>query len=424
MLEVIMQTAGFVISSYQNYENGRELRKKSHYKIICLGESTTFRAYPVSLQKMLDEKYPGMFSVIDCGIPGSKIHILFDQLGGMISKYKPDFAICMIGINDGFIASDYDGLSKKNKYESLKIYKLYELLKQHLSAERNNINAFKPENEIEDEMKDVYHFYNLKKYSEAADICKKVLSANNANIHASAFLAMLYSNHLGNPDGGYEIASDALGKIDGKIPARIKDMLYEIVIEYRKKRNIQLQDIIEKLIDEEPEAINPKIYSFIKDSAYPGQKEKILKKMTEFKNYSDQYYGLMAIESMDGKDYKTAEEYFKTAEEIRMNYPNNYTYYYYKLIVGELLKNNVRVICMQYPVRSIEPLRKMFEKESYYGSLTFVSNEKSFKSMLKKNKYRDLFFDQFAGDFGHYNEKSGTIISKNIIAAVEKKLNK
>lgn len=201
-------------------------------------------------------------------------------------------------------------------------------------------------------------------------------------------------------------------------------MLYEIVIEYRKKRNIQLQDIIEKLIDEEPEAINPKIYSFIKDSAYPGQKEKILKKMTEFKNYSDQYYGLMAIESMDGKDYKTAEEYFKTAEEIRMNYPNNYTYYYYKLIVGELLKNNVRVICMQYPVRSIEPLRKMFEKESYYGSLTFVSNEKSFKSMLKKNKYRDLFFDQFAGDFGHYNEKSGTVISKNIIAAVEKKLNK
>jgi len=330
----------------------------------------------------------------------------------------------MIGINDGFIASDYDGLSKKNKYESLKIYKLYELLKQHLSAERNNINAFKSENEIEDEMKDVYRFYNLKKYSEAADICKKVLSANNANIHASAFLAMLYSNHLGNPDGGYKIASDALGKIDGKIPARIKDMLYEIVIEYRKKRNIQLQDIIEKLIDEEPEAINPKIYSFIKDSAYPGQKEKILKKMTEFKNYSDQYYGLMAIESMDGKDYKTAEEYFKTAEEIRMNYPNNYTYYYYKLIVGELLKNNVRVICMQYPVRSIEPLRKMFEKESYYGSLTFVSNEKSFKSMLKKNKYRDLFFDQFAGDFGHYNEKSGTVISKNIIAAVEKKLNK
>jgi len=84
MLEVIMQTAGFVISSYQNYENGRELRKKSHYKIICLGESTTFRAYPVSLQRMLDKKYPGMFSVIDCGIPGSKVQILFDQLGGMI----------------------------------------------------------------------------------------------------------------------------------------------------------------------------------------------------------------------------------------------------------------------------------------------------------------------------------------------------
>lgn len=427
MLEVFMQAAGGIILYLQNYENTAKLRKKSHYKIMCLGESTTFRAYPVYLQKMLDEKYPGVFSVIDCGVPGIKLRMLFDRLDEQISKYKPDFAVCMIGINDGFVSSGKDNLFNGGMYNRLKIYKLYNLLRSHLSRSSNDdliTGDFGAENEIEDEMKEVYALYNDKRYTEAANVCKKIIIENNGDIHASAFLSMLYYSHLSNIREGYETASSTLGKINEKTPSRIKCMLYEIIADYRIKHHIQISDIIEKLINEDPDVINPKIYGSIKTFATTAQKEKFLHKIISYKKSADQYYGLAAIDSMNKKDYKKAEEYFKAAEDIRINYPKQSTYKYYKLIVGELLKNDVCVICMQYPVRSDVPLKKMFKNEAYFGKLAFVSNEASFKKMLKQKRYDELFDDQFAGDFGHYNDKSAVIISKNIIAAVEKKLNK
>ena len=429
LLEVFMQTAGLVIPYSQNYKNSAGLKKKNHYKIICLGESTTFKGYPVYLQKMLDKKYPGVFSVIDCGVPGIKLRLLFDKLDEQISKYKPDFAVCMIGINDGFVASDKSSLFQDDKYNRFKIYKLYALLKRHLffpfnASTADDFNSGDEiEDEIEDEMKEVYALYNNKRYQEASDICKKIIGENSGNVHASAFLSMLCYSHLSNIREGYEKALNTIGKINDKTPSRIKHMIYEIVIDYRIKHNIPVQDIIEKLIDEKPEVINPKIYGLIKVYATSAQKDKILNKMISYKDSADRYYGLLAIENMNKKDYKKAEEYFRAAEDIRIVYPKQSTYKYYKLIVSELLKNNVRVICMQYPVRSVVPLKKMFENEVYFDELTFVSNEASFKKMLKQKRYDELFNDQFAGDFGHYNNKSAVIISKNIITAVEKNLN-
>lgn len=98
----------------------------------------------------------------------------------------------------------------------------------------------------------------------------------------------------------------------------------------------------------------------------------------------DQYYGLIAIDSMAEKDFKKAEEYFAIAEEIRLKYPKESTYNLYKLILDKLIKNNVKVLCMQYPIRSIESLKNNLKDEQYYARIELISNEHIFKQQLKE----------------------------------------
>ena len=47
ILEFGLRLAGWTISSYQQYKNNKALRNKSQYTIMCLGESTTQRQYPI-----------------------------------------------------------------------------------------------------------------------------------------------------------------------------------------------------------------------------------------------------------------------------------------------------------------------------------------------------------------------------------------
>ena len=66
-----------------------------------------------------------------------------------------------------------------------------------------------------------------------------------------------------------------------------------------------------------------------------------------------------------------------------------------------------------------EPLKP----ESYYDTITYISNETLFKNALKDKPYNDLFTDQFGGDFGHCTNLGNTMIAENIINILEKLYN-
>jgi hypothetical protein len=123
---------------------------------------------------------------------------------------------------------------------------------------------------------------------------------------------------------------------------------------------------------------------------------------------------------MDKKDYSKAEEYFAKAEEVRLKYPREQTYNLYKLIVDKLVDNNIKVLSMQYPVRSIKPLKQMLKNEEYYDRIIFINNENNFKDLLKTKQFKEVFEDQFAGDFGHYKQDGSVLIAENVIARLEK----
>ncbi len=73
------------------------------------------------------------------------------------------------------------------------------------------------------------------------------------------------------------------------------------------------------------------------------------------------------------------------------------------------------MVCVQYPMRSIDPLKKIFEKDE---GVIFVDNETIFKEMVKKSGPKEVFLDMFGGDFGHCTPKGNRLLAQNIADAI------
>ena len=77
------------------------------------------------------------------------------------------------------------------------------------------------------------------------------------------------------------------------------------------------------------------------------------------------------------------------------------------------------MVCVQYPMRDVEPLRKIFEKNE---GVLFVDNEGIFKKALKKVSYKEYFIDMFAGDFGHCTQEGNRLLARNIADVILKEV--
>jgi hypothetical protein len=72
---------------------------------------------------------------------------------------------------------------------------------------------------------------------------------------------------------------------------------------------------------------------------------------------------------------------------------------------------------VQYPVRSVEPLKKMVGEDA-----AFVDNEKVFKDALKKANYDEYFSDLFGGDFGHCTPKGNRLLAQQVASVILKEV--
>ena len=421
LLECGLRLAGWTISSYQQYKNNKALRNKSQYTIMCLGESTTAWQYPIQLQKILDKKYPNTFSIIDCGLGGTILESILDLLNDNINKYNPDIAICMMGINN---SHDFIGETENNEIQNnnnyiikikktnLKIIRLLFLLLKHLSFENELFaNSQKEQNLLDLAI----NLSRQDKLDEAHLLFKKVLetSEEDSEDYRIAYTKLLI-NYLGryDDDCGVQMAINAIKRNYGDKPD-----CYHQLIDYlsRKGRISELKTVLSLLLNEKDFLPSIDTYNLAEPYLKDSEKTILLNKIISRK----ENVRVMAIQQLKQKNYKKAQEYFDKAEELRVNFPDIETYNLYKLIVKKLIDNNIKVICMQYPIRSILPLQEQLKNEPYYDKITFISNEKLFKDALMKKNYDDLFCDQFAGDFGHCTDLGNTLIAKNIVNTLE-----
>jgi len=139
--------------------------------------------------------------------------------------------------------------------------------------------------------------------------------------------------------------------------------------------------------------------------------ENIFKQAIELYPNSDiAYKALNSLYKKIGID-ELAEQYGKKASKLALSGYSPLTVANYHKLKEILDKRGIKLVCMQYPMRSVEPLKKIFAGQD---GVIFVDNERIFKEAVARQNYWFYFRDMFAGDFGHCTNGGNRLLAENI----------
>ncbi|MBU1864200.1 MAG: tetratricopeptide repeat protein [Candidatus Omnitrophica bacterium] len=123
------------------------------------------------------------------------------------------------------------------------------------------------------------------------------------------------------------------------------------------------------------------------------------------------FYRKLAMNNMRQKKYIKAARNFQKAELLELRYYEARTRTNYQKLKEIVQSRGIQLVCTQYPMRSVEPLKKTLEP---YDSVIFVDNEKLFKEAVMNEEYETYFLYYFGGDFGHCTAKGNKLLAENI----------
>lgn len=89
----------------------------------------------------------------------------------------------------------------------------------------------------------------------------------------------------------------------------------------------------------------------------------------------------------------------------------------YQALARYFLKSGVTLVCVQYPMRAVQPLRDALEG---YDVHAFVDNQTSFQKAVDEEGYQAYFKDDFGGNFGHGTEKGNQLLADNVANSILK----
>jgi Flp pilus assembly protein TadD len=514
LLEVGIRLGGFILLSIQEYGNLSSIKQKGAYRILCLGESTTYKEYPHLLDLVLNQRNIGVrFSVIDKGRPGTNTLAILSRVESYVAEYHPDMVIAMIGINDKRISYYQDSAAsdawlfrycrtyrlvkilcihflKKIKREDIyglsesdpsrkamledaeavseksiflnktsagiitkldsrdnkekpgsqssylnggRISKAEASLKKAIELDpkndktyvelgrlyRNQGNSFQAGNLFKKalalnpknddayvELGGIYRF--LDKFSEAEDLLRKALELNPKNDQAFAGLGWLYQMKGDRPQ------SEDFFKKAIEINPKNDAAYAKLGAGYRRQgRFSQAEDSLKTAIEINPRDVFPffELGGLYRDQGKFPEAESLFKKAMELDPGNTRTLTAMAslYEEMGKPDLSKA--YAEKAKQLGSDNLLAVTVSNYRKLKDILDRKRIRLVCVQYPMRNMEPLKEIFEKDK---GVIFVDNERVFKEAVRKGSYKEYFRDMFGGDFGHCTPKGNMLLAQNI----------
>jgi tetratricopeptide (TPR) repeat protein len=390
LLEAGLRLGGFILLSLQEHRNQLSLKRKGTCRILCLGESTTARQYPPYLEKVLNQRHTGIqFSVIDKGVVGTNSTVILSRLELNLTQYHPDMVVAMMGSNDRGILYYKDIPEAKTRlFCYCKTYRLIRLLWVRMLAKTRREDVFKKAIALNPQNADAYArlgrlYLEQAKLSQAKDLFKKAIELSPQNDRAYVGLGRVHHvrGELSQAECSFKKAIEINPQND--------DAYVGLVGLYRYQGRLsQAKDLFKKAI-----ALNPQ---------------------------NDRAYGALSILCEETGEPELAKEYAQKADRLRSGYDKSCTSNNYRALKDILDKKRIRLVCVQYPMRSIEPLKRIFEGDE--KGIVFVDNEKLFKEAVKKDSYDVYFLDMFGGEFGHCTGKGNRLLAANIANVILKEV--
>jgi len=152
---------------------------------------------------------------------------------------------------------------------------------------------------------------------------------------------------------------------------------------------------------------------YIMQKKYTEAEALYLEAIKSHPNEPTYYAGLGLAYFNMGKDHLARKAYAK-ADDLRDIQKADFlavTKHNYNVIREKVHSRKIPLVCVQYPMRSVEPLKNMFKSHS---DILFVDNEHTFKDAVRARSYNDIFIDNFAVDFGHCTEEGYRLLAQNV----------
>lgn len=136
IIEGGMRLFGWGYLYLQEKQNRLDLTNSQDIVIVTIGESTTAfggtNAWPNQLERLLNSlQNERIFHVINRGVPATNTNAILNRLPDYLEKYKPNFVLAMVGVNDNFTdkkALTTRSVSRRINWESefqkMQVYKL------------------------------------------------------------------------------------------------------------------------------------------------------------------------------------------------------------------------------------------------------------------------------------------------------------
>lgn len=481
LLEIGLRTGAFLFLSWQEYRNRVSIKQKKTYRIMCLGESVTACSkYASMLEWILNQSNLGItFRVINKGVTSCNSSYILDHLDSNLNEVRPDMVIAMMGINDSGKIKYFDKITDTDSilFKHVRVYKFFRILLIHVVDKFKKENIYKQqEHENDVWVKPSINNAKLKedralgpaddngyiamgvkyleesRYSEAEaafikaielnpkndaaylelgrslvlqggqfyramDLCKKALTLNPLNDKAYQWLGNLYMYLV-----KYDIAEKMFNEAIALNPRNFGAYL-GLVETYNREANFRkAEEVLAKVIDTNAlsgrYAYSQLGWCYLRLRQFEPIRELLRK--AELTNQRDPgIYGLFAVLYERMGDKQLAKEYYKKANKIRIEEVIFMTAQNYQKLKKALDKEGIKLVCVQYPMCSIEPLKKIFKEEQ---GIIFVDNEKIFKSAVDREGYEEYFIDMFGGDFGHTGLKGDKLLADNIANVILKEV--
>ncbi|MEK6732820.1 MAG: tetratricopeptide repeat protein [Candidatus Omnitrophota bacterium] len=434
LLETGLRLTGIAFLSFQEYENKKTVRYNKGYRILCLGDSLTTlggrNSYPGHLQAILNQNTPDLkCSVINKGWIGATSEDIISKIEAYLKLYKPDMIVAMMGINDPKEPVLY---TKDNKFrilvKSMRLYKLFTRLsnKTTLSIKRGQHDSetfYKNAINKHPEGSNAYlalsgFYWRHERFEEAELNIKKAVDMDPGNIRPWLLLAWFYSELE-----RFQEAEDIFKKGIEAHPDSVELYMHRAAFYKEQGRFKEAEETLERVreIDKNISLTYIHLVSFDNDRERLKDAEIIFKDRISKQPLDDRLFGGLALCYEYMGRYEDADECFMKADSLRASYYNPVTWFNYQELAKIARSKGVKLICVQYPMRSLNSLLKMFVDAD---GIIFVDNEAIFKQAVRQKGYDEYFIDTFGGDFGHCTDRGNYLLARNIAKSISEYLKK
>jgi tetratricopeptide (TPR) repeat protein len=434
LLELSLRLGGFFILFIQEHRNAQSIKQKSAYRIMCLGESTTAfggeYSWPAQLEYILNTKKTKLnfsFKVINKGVAGCNSFFILNELDNNLTIYKPDLVIVMMGINDGRGALTFNALQGNriaSFFTSFKVVKLirliwFRILKfsdiKRKKQFTNKISVLHTERNVPSDKNSYRDFkhdydsvigkdYRKDKYSETEIVLEQAVKLAPSDPVALRELGSCYDS-LGR-------FSDAVSVLEQAVKLAPSDPVALGELGFCYKRLGRLSEAL--VVLNKAAEIDSGYMIYI----YLGMVYNAMEEYSKAENMLKKAIGINPSESLSRleleKVYRAQGKPIEN-ENMYKNYIDNY-----RRLKEKILEKGLYLVCVQYPMRSIEPLKKIFENDKQ--GIIFVDNEYMFKEAVHKGGHKEYFVDMFAEDFGHCTPKGNRLLAGNIANVILKEI--